>query len=198
MDISIFIQGFFILNNDLSSRQWAPMAHFAVLGRSWRNEFVKFFLNRMLAFFILRLEYASNFCWAHANHSKPISLPPAGGGPSAHEGVGGQISSWEGGFPPLPHSLVDTSYWSTFLLGLWKGPLSLSLSVYHNISACRRQKLFGLYCFERAPSASLSVHHNISACRRQKFLGFERPPSASLLHSSQYYKCLPQAEIFWL
>ena len=95
------------------------------------------------------------------------------------------------------------------------------LSVYNNVSACHRRKIFG---FERAPSASLlhssqyykcllqaeffdlfgferaplSVHNNVSACLRQKNFGFERAPSASLLHSSQYYKCLPQAEIFWL
>ena len=42
----------------------------------------------------------------------------------------------------------------------------------------------------------LSVYNNVSACRRRKFFGFERGPSASLLRSSQYYKCLLQAEFF--
>ena len=68
---------------------------------------------------------------------------------------------------------------------------SASLIFHNNISACSRQKFLDLLGFERAP---LSVHNNVSACQRQKNFGFERAPTLSL----QQCKCLPQAENFWL
>ena len=56
-----------------------------------------------------------------------------------------------------------------------KGPCHpLSYLVHNNVSACRRQKFFVLFGFERA-------HLSKSACCRQKFFGFERASSASLL-----------------
>ena len=82
------------------------------------------------------------------------------------------------------------------------------LSVHNNVSACRRQKIFG---FERAPQPFSYIVHNticacrrhnffvlfegplsqftimyLSACRMQKILGLERAPSASLLDKVVY------------
>ena len=106
------------------------------------------------------------------------------------------------------------------IFGFERAPQPLSYIVHNTISACHRHKFFVLFGFEGPFSLSLSsqwykclpqanffvlfgfegpplsVYNNVSACRRRKFFGFERAPSASLLHSSQYYKCLLQAEFF--
>ena len=79
------------------------------------------------------------------------------------------------------------------IFGFERAPQPLSYIVHNTISACRRHKFFVLFGFEGPP---LSVYNNVSACRRRKIFGFEGAPSASLLHSSQYYKCLLQAEFF--
>ena len=139
-------------------------------------------------------------------HSKPISLPPAGGGPSALEGVGCQISSWEGGFPPLPHSLVDTSYWGgicaawvNFSPGTLKGPpqpLSVSLPYYKCLP---QAETFWPFLFWKGTlSLSLSSQCFKWLPQAENFWPFLLwKGTLSLSFSSQQCKWLLQAEIFW-
>ena len=81
-----------------------------------------------------------------------------------------------GGIPPL-YPIVEWLQRDT-----WG---DTSLPVHNDLSGCRRQNFFGLFDFERVPSASISVYNNISACYRQKIFALKGPchPLSYLVHN---------------
>ena len=124
--------------------------------------------------------YLFNFTLFTTVNQSPCLQPGVGLRP---EGVGCQISRWEGGFPL--YSIVAWLQWDT-----WR---DTSLSVQNDLTACRRQIFLTILAFERAPSTSLSIHNDISACRRQEIFGlfaFERAPSAYLSVHNNIGACL--------
>ena len=82
-----------------------------------------------------------------------------------------------GGIPPL-YPIVEWLQRDT-----WG---DTSLPVHNDLSGCRRQNFFGLFDFERVPSASISVYNNISACYRQKIFALKGPchPLSYLVHNN--------------